>query len=399
MTTTNGRVIILGGGIGGLSASIALRKVGIDATVYEQAPAFGTVGASLQVWVKGMKAFAELGLADEIRRRGAEVHRQQFFNQHGTPLYHAPLADLARTYGAPMPVMIRRSEVIETLSTAPDLGPVVFDHRATRIDQDDTGATVTFENGRRERAELVIAADGINSRTRQAILPEVKILTAGYVIVHAVAQHEPPCGANNFSLFFGRGTRIAIKDCGNDHIFWAAALRDPAVAIGEPNELVKYDLLRRFSVFPEPVHNLIRATAANAMLHHEVRALGPMPTWSSGRVAFLGDSAHAVTPNLGRGASEAIVDAIVLARQLVPIDMRDRGALAGALAVYETARRPESSALQKESWKIGTISSWQGFAATKARDLMMKTVVGRKQVAKIHGEFQIDVPSLTSAAV
>ncbi|MEU8897229.1 FAD-dependent monooxygenase [Nocardia sp. NPDC048505] len=399
MRTSNGRVIILGGGIGGLCASIAFRKVGIEATVYEQAPAFGTVGASLQVWVKGMKAFAELGLGDEIRRRGAEVHRQQFFNQNGTPLYHAELAEFARKHNAPMPVMIRRSEVIETLAASPDLGPVEFDHRAVRIEQDTAGATVTFANGREERADLVVAADGINSRTRQAIFPEVEILTANYRIVHAVAEHEPPCGANNFTLFFGRGTRVAVKDCGSNHIFWAAALRNPKVGIDEPNELVKHDLRDRFRVFPGPVQDLIAATPPAAMLHHDVRALGPMPAWSQGRVVFLGDAAHAVTPNLGRGASEAIVDAIVLARRIVAIDLGDRAALAAVLADYEAVRRPESTALQQESWRIGTVSSWRGFAATKARDLMMKTIIGQKQVAKIESEFQVEVPVLLPAAV
>ncbi|MEV0245749.1 FAD-dependent monooxygenase [Nocardia sp. NPDC050712] len=399
MTTSNGRVIILGGGIGGLCASIAFQKVGIEATVYEQAPAFGTVGASLQVWVKGMKAFAELGLADEIRARGAQVHRQQFFNQHGTPLYHAQLAEMARKHNAPMPVMIRRSEVIETLAGSADLGPVEFNHRATAVDQDDTGVTVTFENGRQERADLLVAADGINSRTRQAIFPDVEILTANYRIVHAVAEHEPPCGANNFTLYFGRGTRIAIKDCGSNHIFWAAALRNPTVGIDEPNELVKHDLRNRFGVFPQPVQDLIAATPPAAMLHHDVRALGPMPAWSKGRVVFLGDAAHAVTPNLGRGASEAIVDAIALARGIVPIDLSDNAALAAVLAEYETRRRPESTALQQESWRIGTISSWRGYTMTKARDLMMKTIVGQKQVAKIESEFQIEVPALLPAPV
>ncbi|MFC9993922.1 FAD-dependent monooxygenase [Nocardia sp. NPDC127526] len=394
MTTSNGRVIILGGGIGGLSASIALRRVGIVAPLFEQAPAFGTVGASLQIWVKGMKAFAELGLADEIRRRGAEVHRQQFFNQNGTPLYHAPLAELAEMYGAPLPVMIRRSDVIETLAGSPDLGPIQLNHRAVSVEQDAEGVTVTFENGRVERAELLIAADGINSQTRQKIFPQVELRTASYRLVHAVARHEPPFGANRFTLLFGRGNRIVIKDCGNNHIFWVAGLATPTLSLDESNDVVKQDLVRRFEVFPEPVRELIADTPPEVMLHHGVRALGPMPAWSSGRIVFLGDSVHAVTPNLGRGASEGIVDAIVLAGQILPIDLRDRAALGRALSAYEAARRPETEALQKASWKIGTISSWESYAATKARDLMMKTVVGKQQVARMHNEFKVVVPAL-----
>ncbi|KAF0847738.1 FAD-dependent monooxygenase [Nocardia caishijiensis] len=394
MSTANGRVIILGGGIGGLSTSIALRRVGIEAPLFEQAPAFGTVGASLQIWVKGMRAFAELGLAEQIRARGADVHRQQFFNQDGTPLYHAPLAELAERYHAPMPVMIRRAEVIDTLANSPDLGPINFNHRAIDIAHDASGVTVTFDNGHRERADLLVAADGINSATRQKIFPEVELRTASYRLVHAVADHVPPFGSNMFTLLFGRGNRVAIKDCGNNNVFWVAGLARPTLELDAPAHTVKDDLLRRFDVFPAAVRDLIAATPPEVMLHHNVRALGPMPAWSAGRVVFLGDAAHAVTPNLGRGASEGIVDAITLANHLGSIDVGDGAAVRRALTAYEKARRPEAEALQKASWKIGTISSWDGFAATKVRDLMMKTVVGKSQVAKMHTEFEVAVPRL-----
>ncbi|NKX89482.1 FAD-dependent monooxygenase [Nocardia coubleae] len=394
MTKSNGKIIILGGGIGGLCASIAFRRVGLDAHLYEQSASFGEVGAGIQVWVKGMKAFRELGLADEIRRRGAEVYQHQFFNPEGTPLYRAPLADLARQHNAPMPVMIRRPELIDALSGSDDLGPVSFNHRAVAVEQNARGVTVTFENGHKESADIVVAADGINSRIRRAVFPDVHTRTASYRYVRALARREPPNGPNLFTMYFGRGNRIAIGDCGDNYLYWLVGLKNPTLAIDEPNERLKDDLLQRFSVFPDAVRNVIEVTPPSALIHHYVRDVEPLPSWSSGRIVFLGDSAHATTPNLGRGAGEAILDSIVLARQLSQTSLRDQLGIDSAFAAYEAARRPQSEALQQMSWKIGLISSWDGFAATKVRDLMMKTIVGKKQVEKMHEEFQLDVPSL-----
>lgn len=383
-----GKVIIIGGGIGGLCAAIALQRAGIQVVVYEQANQFSEAGAGIQVWVKGMQALRHLGVADAVRDAGAEVHQHQFFNADGVPLYSADLAGLARDYGAPAPVMLARSALVDALATGVDVGTTVrFGHRITTVEQDEQKARVRLADGESDEADLVIAADGINSIVRQRLFPAARIRTASYRYVRSMVEHPAQFGANVFAMFFGRGNRMAVGDCGSGKLYWFVGLKKPTVPLGGDLGLLKADLLSRFDSFPRPIASVIEATPAASLIHHTVRDLQPINTWGRGRVFLLGDAAHATTPNLGRGSGVAMLDAVTLAGLLGGTDLRDAGQLAMALEAYSHSRRSEAHALQKASWRIGNITSWETVLMTQARDLMMRTVVGRRQVADIGEQF------------
>lgn len=380
------RVIILGGGIGGLCASIALQQAGIETVLYEQAERFSEVGAGIQVWVKGMAALQELGVADQVRASGADVNRHQFFTAAGSPLYHADLDAMAREHGAPTPVMITRTALIDALTTGVDMTTVRLGRRVTSVRQDDAQVTVTLDDGSEDTAALLIAADGINSIMRTRLFPEVRVRTAGYRYARSLVRHPAPFGPNTFSMFFGRGNRIAVGDCGNGELYWLVGLKKPTVPLSGDNHDLKADLLRRFRSFPEGIASVIDATDAADLIHHTVRDVEPIPTWGKGRIFLLGDAAHATTPNLGRGSGQAMLDAIELGA-LLRTDLSDSTRIAHALAAYSARRKPEAEALQRTSWSIGNITSWDGVTTTAARNLVMRTIVGRKQIADIRDQF------------
>ncbi|WP_447947186.1 FAD-dependent monooxygenase [Microbacterium lacticum] len=392
----SGRVIIVGGGIGGLCASIALRQAGIETVLYEQAERFSEVGSGIQVWVKGMAALGQLGVAEQVRAVGADVNLHQFFTAGGAPLYRADLAAFAHEYGAPAPVMVSRTGLVDALLTGVDMTTVRLGRRVTDVRQDDAQVTVTLDDGSEDTGALLIAADGINSATRTRLFPEVRVRTASYRYARSLVTHPAPFGANTFSMFFGRGNRIAIGDCGNGELYWLVGLKKPTVPLDGDNGNLKADLLRRFRSFPEGIASVIEATDPAALIHHAVRDVEPIPTWGKGRIFLLGDSAHATTPNLGRGSGQAMLDAITLSALLRTTDLTDNDQLARVLADYSGRRKPEAEALQRTSWSIGNITSWDSIAMTTARNFIMRTIAGRKQIAGIRAQFA-EASTLTAA--
>lgn len=383
----SGKVIILGGGIGGLCASIALRRAGVHAVLYEQARQFSEVGAGIQVWVTGMQTLRMLGVADAVREAGAELHQHQFLNAAGTPLYSVDLAGLARKHGAPAPVMLPRSALIDALATGVDHGAVRLGHRVTAVAPGPDRVRVTFEDGTTDEGDLLVAADGIGSSVRRQLFPEVGLRTAGYRYVRALVRHPAPFGEHVFAMVLGRGNRIAVGDCGAGDLYWLVGLKRPTVALDGDLEALKDDLLARFGSFPEGIAAVIDATPADSLIHHTVRDLEPVPTWGRGRVFLLGDAAHATTPNLGRGSGQAMLDAVTLADLLRTADLADTRQLHRLLDTYTRRRKPAAEALQRTSWSIGNITSWDSRLMATARDAIMRTVAGRRQVADIGAQF------------
>lgn len=387
MSVTKGKVIILGAGIGGICAALAFAKAGINYELYEQAPEFTDAGAGIQVWVKGMRALEQLGLAGEVRGSGSDVRLHQFLNANGRPLYDVPLAEFAARYSSPLPVMITRHHLIAALSGAVESSTVSFGKKAVDVQENQDGVIVRFDDGTETHGDLLIAADGINSKVRQKILPTIKIRTAGYRYARSLVRHEHPFGNNSFTMVIGRGNRFAVGDCGNGVLYWLVGLKKPTLGLDAPKDLLKKDLLSRFRSFPEGVASIIEHTEADELIHHTVRDVEPIERWGSGRIILLGDAAHATTPNLGRGSGEAMVDALVLSELLAGADLRDRARIEDITARYSSRRKPEAESLQKTSWTIGNITSWDSPLMAFTRDIIMRTVAGRKQNQNIEEQF------------
>lgn len=362
------RALIVGGGVGGLTAAIALRRAGIDATVFERAGASREGGTALTLWTNAIKALGRLGLADAIEGLSEPLVRGAFRLRRGTTLAETPLAELGRKFGAPN-VVIGRARLQSVLLAALDPGVVRLGAGCVGVEQDGRGVTASLADGRTECGDLLIGADGLNSTVRAQLFGAERPRYAGYTAYRAVV----PCGhdrqerGHGFESW-GRGVRFGLVHSGPAEVYWFAAITAPE-GRGDGPAGRKGDLLSRFRGWHAPVEATIERTDEGAILHNDIYDRPPLRRWSVGRITLLGDAAHPMTPSLGQGACQAIEDAVVLAECL-----RAGGAsgVVAALGRYEERRRSRTAAITRQSRRIGSVAQWTNPAACALRDALLR---------------------------
>ncbi|MCA1671300.1 MAG: FAD-dependent monooxygenase, partial [Actinobacteria bacterium] len=371
------RVLVIGGGIGGLSAALALTRAGIAATVFERAPELGEVGTGIGIWVNGMAALRRLGVAEAVQQVSSPVEVQEFRSWRGRTLVHAPVGEMAREFGLLPPVIVRRPDLLKVLRDALDDHAVQLGAACVGFEQDDAGVTARFADGREERGAALVGADGIKSLVRARVASDSQAQYAGYQYLRALTQFDHPAfPPGKFSFVFGPGDRFGSSHAGGGTIYWWAVIMAPEGAT-DPAIGRKGEVLERFKGFPPEISALVESTAEEAIFRNDIRDMEPLERWGDGRVTLLGDSAHATTPNLGRGAGEAIEDAVVLAECLASnTTLSDGARVASALRSYEARRIPATAQVQKAARRIGKIASWDNALAWRAREILMKNVAG-----------------------
>jgi 2-polyprenyl-6-methoxyphenol hydroxylase-like FAD-dependent oxidoreductase len=384
------RVLIVGGGIGGLSVANALVRKGIPVTVYEQAPELKEVGAGIQVWVNGMKAAHRIGVVDGLRAASGHMEWMHFRSSRGPTLIKAHVGEFARRYGSIAPVMIPRPELLRCLGEHLPPGTVKLGRVCVGCEQDAEGVTVRFADGASERGSLVVAGDGINSAVRRSQFGEFPSRFAGYQYLRALIPYDKPdFDRNTFTFTFGPGDRFGSGDVGHGSIYWFAVLLTKRGEQDGP-EGRKGELRRRFRHFAGSVRDIIESTPDERILRHDINDLPPLSQWVKGRVVLMGDSAHAPTPNLGRGASEAMEDAWKLGEGLATVDsLKDGARLSRILAAFEAERRPATTRIQNMAWRIGKGAGWKNPIAVRLRETIMgPRFAGKGMVKDMEAEFK-----------
>jgi 2-polyprenyl-6-methoxyphenol hydroxylase-like FAD-dependent oxidoreductase len=385
MDTPN-RAIIVGAGVGGLSTAAALKRVGIEAAVFDRHPALTDVGC-VQIWSNGMVALHELGVSETMIERGLVMEEQVFRTAAGRVMMRAPVREIARSHGSLPPVNIRRLDMIKTVYESLDEGVVTFSSKCTGFEQDDEGVTVRFEDGREERGAILIGADGIFSAIR-AQLGGGRARDSGAQVTRALLPFEhPEIPAGRFILTFGGPSRFGMIHTSPDVLCWFGIFLAPPGTKDAP-EGRKAELLKRYRDFPSPIAEVIEGTVEETIYRADISDILPQSKWGEGRVTLLGDAAHAATPYLGRGAGEAVEDALIVAQRLGGVgSLADTAAVAAALRAYEQARMPATHRTQNTAWRFGKVGAWSNPVAYRLRDSLMSTV-GRRVIHRaIHTEF------------
>jgi 2-polyprenyl-6-methoxyphenol hydroxylase-like FAD-dependent oxidoreductase len=328
-------IVIVGGGIGGLAAAHAVRQSGHNALILERAPSVTAIGAGLVLWPNAVRAMDSLGLGQDLRAIAATAGATEIRSIDGSVLSRMATDALVKRAGAPM-LLVERPALHELLVRDLD---VRCDRPVARAEQ----GAVVLEGGERMAADAVIGADGIGSIVRGAVAPEAAIKETGMTAVRSVAPVN--LGAGLVFEIWGAGELCGAAGLPGGRTYWFFETASERVDANDPLATIAP------SRWPDPIARLAEATEPSALLVHPVRTLSRLKTWTRGRIALLGDAAHAMTPNLGQGAAQALEDAAELADALTA-----HADLVEALQRYEAARVRRARMIQRESTRISRLA-------------------------------------------
>ena len=305
------RVLIVGGGIGGLAVAVGLQKLGLQPTVIERTPRFGAVGAGIVLSVNAMAMLRQLGLAEAAIDAGHVLEMGEVTDVHGRCLSRMNFGGLAGEFGPT--IGIHRAALHDVLLSGCrdlDLRPgITAEHLA------DRGGAVEVElsDGSEIEFDQVIGADGLQSRTRTRVFGETSPVYAGYTCWRFVVPR--PRGLDRMQEMWGVGKRFGLVPLSGDRVYCFVCTNAPK-GTEDPVEGRVERFRRRFSEFGGHAPAAIEGVTSPEQLIHNDLADMPKHPWSLGRVLLIGDAAHATTPNMGQGAAMALEDAAILSEML-----------------------------------------------------------------------------------
>jgi 2-polyprenyl-6-methoxyphenol hydroxylase-like FAD-dependent oxidoreductase len=354
-------VIVVGGGIGGLAAALALARQNIKVELLEQAPEIGEIGAGIQLAANAFNALDALGVGDATRRRAVFTDCLRLMDAvDASEVVRIDVgAAYRRRFGNPYAVIHRADIHLSILEAVRASSLIRFrtDTQVTGIQQDESGATVTDQRGERYRADAVIGCDGVKSTIRAALIGDDHRVT-GHVVYRAVVDVEnmpadlqmnapvvwagPHCHLVHYPLRGGHQYNLVVTFHSRQEEQWG-------VTDGSKEEVLSYFE----GIHPLPHQMLDRPTSWKRWATAD---RDPVERWSVGRVTLLGDAAHPMTQYLAQGACQALEDAVTLGAALEATD----GDFEAAFARYERPRISRTARVLYSAREMGRIYHARG---------------------------------------
>ncbi len=365
----NKRFLIIGGGIAGLSAAIALRNKGFEAEVYEGAPELKAAGAGLGVGANALKAMNLLGLGQKLLEKGKVLASAAIRNEKGAILTRTDSLRISTLFGTDN-ITIHRADLLGVLAGAlPGEGIKTNKKCLDFTESAGGGVIVRFHDGTVEEADGIIAADGIRSVIRQKLVPNAVPRYAGYTCWRSVVNGIPAGYDHSvFTETWGSKGRFGIMPLSGNRVYWFAcvnaAAKDPAFSHYGARELA-----RRFSGYHAPIEELLAKSEDAALLHNDIYDLKPLDRFAYGSAVLIGDAAHATTPNLGQGAGQAMEDAVFLANCLC-----SQPNIEEAFRQFERLRIPRTRKIVNSSWSIGRVAQLESKLLCSARNGLFRAI-------------------------
>eukprot|EP00470_Lotharella_oceanica_P011455 CAMPEP_0170184448 /NCGR_PEP_ID=MMETSP0040_2-20121228/33653_1 /TAXON_ID=641309 /ORGANISM="Lotharella oceanica, Strain CCMP622" /LENGTH=424 /DNA_ID=CAMNT_0010430527 /DNA_START=1 /DNA_END=1275 /DNA_ORIENTATION=- len=322
-------VVIIGGGIGGLSAGIFLKRLGYTVHVYERAAEILPIGAAISLWSNGVKVMNSLGLGKDMQRMGGKMDHMIYHSEKDEPWFNLDLNPMYSKVGE-RGYPVARAELQKLLmdtyvATGAKLTLGKTCVGVEKVDPSDENSKVVavFNDGTKSSvADLLIGADGIRSTVREYVIGEKLPLFYRYTNWNGLVKMSPKLGkSNEWIMWVGEGKRASIMPVGKDrfYFFMGAPLPEDNFKTAPPrgSEAQRDELKKIFKNFPKRVHALIDSIDVKQSLNRlPICDIEALPTFCKGRVALLGDSAHPTLPVMGQGGALALEDSQILAHML-----------------------------------------------------------------------------------
>lgn len=365
-------VVIVGAGIGGLTAAAALHRAGFSVRVMEQAKQIMPVGAGLTIQPNAVTALARMGLGDAVKKAGQPLQAASIRDATGRVLSEIDRDSAARLLtrvGAQALGLHRATLHGALMDEAGDC--ITLGAQVTSAND----AGVALDSGAHVSAQLVIGADGLRSTVRRLLHNDGEPRYSGYYCWRGVTSASA-FPADWAGEFWGQGLRFGGCGIDGNRTYWFAVANGPAggsTPIGD-----------RFDSFPAEVRDTIAATDPTTVLRTDIADRDPIRQWGRGHISLLGDAAHAMTPNLGQGACQAVEDALVLANCVQRL-----GPNPEALRAYERIRAPRANRTVLMARRLGAIGQWHNPLLCRVRDETLRLTPSAVLTRQLRAAWQL----------
>ena len=336
------RILIVGGGIAGLTVARALHRQGFRAELVERSPVWHATGAGILLHANGVRVLRALGVGEAVEQAGTVVHSWGFFDQQGEVLCDT---DLEEMWGEVGPCIgIERPRLQQVLVAGAAGVPCRLGIAVTALAQDERRVLVGFSDGSSGYYDLVVGADGIYSTVRRLAISSVPPGYTGLTVYRSLSPIRPR-GLTTMRLLLGEGCFFGQVPMGDGHTYGFGGVGGPRIDDPLHGRLARFR--QRFAGFGGPVPEYLASLSCDEQLHCGPVEWVKLDRWHSGRVVLIGDAAHAGPPTMAEGGCMAMEDAFVLAQVL-----RGTDAVESALDTYVTRRRPRAEWVQQQSGAV-----------------------------------------------
>lgn len=371
-------VDIIGAGIGGLTLGIALKKKGISVRVFEQAKEIKAVGAGIILANNAMQVYRELGLSDEISKKGNSISEIEITDAQFKTINKTSLVGFEEEYQLKN-IAIHRGVLQQILVQYFNDEELFLNHELKNIKEIDDKKILEFENGKAYDSFMVIGADGIFSKVRELLFAPVTIRNAKQVCWRGVLDYSLQ-NINKATEAWGKKSRFGYVQIDTKKVYWYALESVKTIDEDLPSKMNK----KLFSQYHPQVLALIDNTEETQIHTAFIQDVKPFKRWSKNNVCLIGDAAHATTPNMGQGACQAIEDAYVLASYLHKFDHVDK-----AFMLYEESRIAKAHQVVKTSFMIGKISQLSNPVLMFLRNTVFKMIPSKVNEKQMRSVFKI----------